>query len=510
MTEVDNTHFVLCCFLRALSVKVSRSTLSHLLDTPVGSSMRGISDALDALRIRNEVYQLPPTAEYFSQVEAPFITMLQVDKNPFRVVTKKTDSIVEFGNSGRMSVDKFLKMWTGTVLFGETTEETQSEKFYLWKDVFYYLSKYKVVISILLVIVLGLFSSLRQNAPFALTAYLGTLAFGILVSVAIIYKEQFNRNFMERFCHIGKTVDCNTVLRSKGASIAGASLGELSLLYFGTLFMFCTFCLTDFYGIALFCNAVALCFTLYSIIYQIFIIQKGCMLCMLTNITIWINTLILLLQTPIIITFTLASLFRFMVSGLICCIFEVVFNNYRKEYKEKSLLEERFSTLLKPEVFHKLLELEPQIKGDLSYIDNIAINNLHTGKNRLLVITNPNCRNCAIAHFYIKELALKMPLSLLLLTYPNDSSGKWISEVIMAAYRQDGWEKAISLLEEWFRKHKIKESEKYLITSEIEDLRKKQLIYCWQQGIRQTPTIIINKYHLPEVYPLSSLKYVLT
>lgn len=59
MTAIDNTGSVLYRYLQTLSVRVSRSTVRRLLDTPVGNSMRGISDALDALHIKNEVYQLP-------------------------------------------------------------------------------------------------------------------------------------------------------------------------------------------------------------------------------------------------------------------------------------------------------------------------------------------------------------------------------------------------------------------------------------------------------------------
>lgn len=66
MIEVDNTSIVLYHYLRALSVKVSRSTVHRLLDTPLGDSIRGISDALDILHVKNEVYKLP-SSDYFSQ-----------------------------------------------------------------------------------------------------------------------------------------------------------------------------------------------------------------------------------------------------------------------------------------------------------------------------------------------------------------------------------------------------------------------------------------------------------
>lgn len=359
MTAVDNTGTVLYHYLRALSVKVSRSTVYRLLDTPVGNSMRGISDALDALHIKNEVYQLPPSADYFTQLEAPFITMLQVNKNPFHVVTKKDDFTVEFENSERIGVDSFLKKWTGTVLLGEATEETPSDPLYLWKNIAHSFLKHKVLIAIFLLITLGILTALRQEYPQVLTAYLSTLGLGILVSVAILYKEQSNDKFLESFCHIGKVVDCNEVLRSKGASIAGVGLGELSLLYFMDLFLFCTFCPEEFHGIASLCCAAALCFTLYSVGYQAFVIRKGCMLCTLVNITIWISAAILY-RSSHHATFhiSLSALFTFIAVGCICLTAGVSIKALYKDRKKKNALQQRMAGLLTPEVFQRLLPLE--------------------------------------------------------------------------------------------------------------------------------------------------------
>lgn len=80
MTGADNISVVLYCYLRTLSVKVSRDTVHRLLSTPLGGGMRGISDALDALYIKNEVFRLL-SRDYFLKLETPFITMLEVDKN---------------------------------------------------------------------------------------------------------------------------------------------------------------------------------------------------------------------------------------------------------------------------------------------------------------------------------------------------------------------------------------------------------------------------------------------
>ena len=52
MTAVDNTDIVLYRYLRALSVKVSRSTVFHLLDTSEDNDMQSISDALNEYKER--------------------------------------------------------------------------------------------------------------------------------------------------------------------------------------------------------------------------------------------------------------------------------------------------------------------------------------------------------------------------------------------------------------------------------------------------------------------------
>lgn len=73
MLGVDNaTSEVVHHFLRSLTVKVSRTTVCRLLDSPLGNTMQGISDALNALHVNNVVYQLQP--KYLEKLHGPFIT----------------------------------------------------------------------------------------------------------------------------------------------------------------------------------------------------------------------------------------------------------------------------------------------------------------------------------------------------------------------------------------------------------------------------------------------------
>lgn len=509
MTAVDNTGTVLYRYLRTLSVRVSRSTVHRLLDTPVGGSMRGISDALDALHVKNEVYQLPPSPDYFAQLEAPFITMLQADNNPFRVVTKKDDSIVEFENSERLGVDRFLKKWTGTVLFGEVTEETPDDAWCRWKDVGYFLWRRKAVIALILSVVLGISVAWQQNPSHAFTLYLGILAFGIFISTAILYKEQFDDKFLDRFCHIGQAIDCNQVLRSKGASIAGVGLGELSLLYFVIQFLFCILCPTDFYGLSLICGAAAFAFTLYSVFYQVFVIRKGCMLCMLVILTVWAGFVLLCTigrHTPFSVSlFTCSVLFAV---GCICLTAGLSIKALHKDRQAKAMLQHRLTGLLTPDAFRCLLLLEASIERPIE-VGKALLNRPGEG-DRLMIVTNPNCGNCAKVHRQVEELAEFIPLSLLLLTFPGDRMGEYIAQTVIAAYLTDGWQKAVSLLGEWFRDRRISEADRYPVTPEAEQIWREQQEYCTKQGIDKTPATMTAGHYTPEVYPLDVLRYVLT
>lgn len=512
MTGADNISVVLYCYLRTLSVKVSRDTVHRLLSTPLGGGMRGISDALDALHIKNEVFRLL-SRDYFLKLETPFITMLEVDKKSFCVVTKKDDFIVEFingeGGKRHVKVDKFLQHWTGTVLLGEPTEATPNEQFYIMRNIVFYLLRYRFIIALLFVLILGLQTAFCQSRSLAFMFYLSVLFFGILVSVAILYKERVNGEFMERFCNIGKIVNCNEVFHSKGASIAGLGLGELSLLYFAPLYPFSLIRQDDFYIISVVCCVVAVTLSLYSIIYQVFILRKACMLCVLADFAVWGSAVALyILKNDFVMELSLSSLFAFVVIGYICLIFELQLRAIQTGEKERITLKKYFGSLLNPETFQILLALKPQIGKMVSR--DIALHNQKEGSNELMIVTNPNCKNCASVHRHIVEIASSVPVSLVLVTFPNDRLGEEIAQIIIAAYYVVGWDRAIELLGEWYENRHMEDAGIYSITAEVRDVWTKQQIYCREQKISKTPSVIVNKHYVPEVYPLSDLRYVLT
>ena len=508
MLGVDNTSEVLYHYLRALHVKVSTMTVHRLLDTPLGNSMRDISDALDSLHVSNAAYQLPK--EYLDELEAPCIVIMNDNDSPFCLIEKIEETHITLSHSQRLRVSKqqFLQKWTGTVLVGEVTESTIQEKNCKLTDIAMWIQRHQLLLAGIIAILLILYST-KRNYSTGISLYLVTLCTGLLISSAILYKETANSRFLHRFCHIGKTIDCNEVLHSKGSHIIGMGLGELSLLYFSALLLFTLICPHEFYCISIICSIIAIGFTLYSVIYQLFIIRKGCMLCMLINLIVWSSCVILYIQKgQFNKEFSLSAMLSFTAIACICLTGWLQIKALLKIKEEGKQFKVQFSNLLNPDNFQKLLFAETQIGAMVN--KEIALHNQISSTTQLMIVTNPNCKNCARIHSHIKEIASNVSISLVLLTFPKDGIGEKVAKTIIAAYRTDGWEKAITALEEWYKNHKIKGIDKYAITAEEQRIWKQQQIYCSQQHISQTPSMIIDGYYVPEFYQLKELKYVLT
>jgi uncharacterized membrane protein len=429
MLGVDNTSEVLYHYLRALHVKVSTMTLLHrLLDTPVGNQHAGHQYALDSLHVSNAAYQLPK--EYLDELEAPCIVIMNDNDSPFCLIEKIEETHITLSHTQRLRVSKqqFLQKWTGTVLVGEVTESTIQEKNCKLKDIAMWIQRHQLLLAGIIAILLILYST-KRNYSTGISLYLVTLCTGLLISSAILYKETANSRFLHRFCHIGKTIDCNEVLHSKGSHIIGMGLGELSLLYFSALLLFTLICPHEFYCISIICSIIAIGFTLYSVIYQLFIIRKGCMLCMLINLIVWSSCVILYIQKgQFNKEFSLSAMLSFTAIACICLTGWLQIKALLKIKEEGKQFKVQFSNLLNPDNFQKLLFAETQIGAMVN--KEIALHNQISSTTQLMIVTNPNCKNCARIHSHIKEIASNVSISLVLLTFPKDGIGEKVAKTI--------------------------------------------------------------------------------
>jgi len=510
MLGVDNaTSEVVHHFLRSLTVKVSRTTICRLLDTPLGNTMQGISDALNTLHVKNVVYQLHP--RFLEQLHLPFITQLETSHSTFCLVERieQDHLIISTSEASHMPISKklFTHQWTGTVLLGEATPETICESHCLLRNVNYMCRQHSILIAGIISVLLVFTSIWSRNYPDGLPLYLSALTCGILISTIILYKEMINNQFLHRYCHIGKVVDCDKVLKSKGASIAGIGIGELSWMYFTSMFFFTAICPEEFHCLAALFGVVAIVFTLYSMIYQIFIIHRVCPFCILTTFSVWITAAALYaIRNNFEWRFSMRIFFSMIAISTICLIIWIQAKTLVSSNKEKHDLKDQLSCLLNPITFQKLLALKPKVRGMIH--PDIALHNAaNSTKNRLMVVVNPNCKACAKVHRHIREIPADISISLVI--YTNDRLGEHIAQTILSAYLSEGWDKATELLETWFEIQEIPGVERYYINDVAQLLWRQQQEYCRRNNISHTPAVIINGHYMPSVYQLTELKYVL-
>ena len=121
---------ILIALIRVLRIKVCKSYLEQLLDTPMGNSMRGMSDALDKLCIKNNVYKLPK--ESLNSASTPIIAVLKNANHPFCVVVSISENNIAIINRKKViniPHETFMKFWDGEIMTVEKTKDTYSDNF---------------------------------------------------------------------------------------------------------------------------------------------------------------------------------------------------------------------------------------------------------------------------------------------------------------------------------------------------------------------------------------------
>ena len=387
MPGIDHTTYILYRYLKELSVKISYGSIRQSLDTPMGNTLRGISDALDEFHIVHEVYQLP--AEYLKELECPFISVIQ--NGHFCIVKNMNEKevmlISDKGKKSIVSLEFFLTIWKGTVLIIDPLQTVQQEPYYRVKQIVSYLYIYRYLIILALAGMIYLFVN---HAHIGETLFNLMTWVGLTVAIGIIYKESYDKDFLQRFCKIGTVVDCNGILHSKAANIGRAvSLGEMALLYFSTLFLYTAIHGADCRMVWVLSTAIALITTLWSVVYQVIIAKKLCMLCTLLDMVIWAQAAILygFYHTDSLGLTPSSVVLLLLVAGLCCSIWYSLKELISANYQSIQLKTQKEALLSYPVLLDTLLPMETEIPQVES---SIVLHNEKQADRKIQIIINPD------------------------------------------------------------------------------------------------------------------------
>lgn len=504
MPGIDHTTYILYRYLKELSVKISYGSIRQSLDTPMGNTLREISDALDEFHIVHEVYQLP--AEYLKELECPFLSAIQ--NGHFCIVKnmneKEVTLISDKGKKSIVPLEFFLTIWKGTVLIIDPSQAVQQEPYYQIKQIAGYLYKYRHPIILALAGIIYLFIN---HAPIGEMLFNLMTWVGLAVAIGIIYKESYDKDFLQRFCKIGTVVDCNEILHSKAANIGGiVSLGEMGLLYFSTLFLYTAFHGADYLTVWTLATAVALIITLWSVVYQVIIAKKLCMLCTLLDMVIWAQAAILYscYHTDSLGLSPSSVVLLLLVAGLCCGIWYSLKELIDANYQNIQLKTQKEALLSYPALLDTLLPMETEIP---QAEPAIVLHNEKQTDRKIQIIVNPHCKHCA--RHYKEWLRLDTSVHLLFSVSDRNRQDKEVALAVISCYIRHGFRQAMDLLGEWFDRHDAELITHYPLVPQAEQILEAQQAYCNKIHLQHTPFITINEREMPEIYTIEDLHYVL-
>lgn len=381
---MDQTYHILKDLLRELGVMVPNSIIRHQLETPVGNTMRGISDALDSLNIENSVYQLPK--EYLKELDYPYIMVLPNQKETFVVVTNDEER------------DAAIPGWDGVVLAAQKTEKTPIYKYLWFRNIIESIVNHQLflIISISYVVYFLFF---KPTFFFMSHAILSGL--GLCISTQLLEKEYIGERH-EKFCKIGTVIDCEKVLNSKGSKFFGVfKMSDMTFLFYTTLLLLFLIANDNWQGYSFTLLLIGCVFTLYSVIYQTIVIRKACLYCMSINLIVWLDTIIFILNNQ---TISLHKPFSFILSGYVAYILWLFVSRYLALTAQNTSLKSKVSALYNRDLFDWLLSKERSIdEVDDKYADVGGEDNGDV----ITMFVHPNCKNCKRVYQYIPELRKK-------------------------------------------------------------------------------------------------------
>lgn len=421
--------------LKTINVNVPNKVIRHLLDTPVGMTVRGISDALDALHISNEVYRLPE--KYLSEIAYPYMMVLPNRQNPFNIITDDTQR------------RECLPEWDGVVLTYSSTRQTPRYKYVLLRNIWDYIMQYY-----LFIILPGLIFAVLLNTDMVNICHVALSMIGVTISVVLLQENYLGANVMPKYCKHGSFFDCEHVLKSKGSRLLGIfNLDSLSFIFFVTHILLALIYPASNLRCSILLIAVGLCFTFYSVIYQLIILRKICFFCMLINVIIWCDAIILFRES---VPFTGKYIFHICFVLFVSYIILYVVRGYFARMREIQFLQKRAAALYRKDVFCCLLSQEKLYED----IDDSLVEHYDNAFDSDVTITffvHPECKNCEKVFSVIPILKAKAKIKLVSLATNN-----------------------VGIHE-----------------------------YCKRNKIFTTPTILVNGYKLPEMYSVDDLKYLI-
>jgi uncharacterized membrane protein len=499
-------------FLKLQKGSFNKDRLELLVDShPDYLSLNNITDTFDSLNIPNAAVEIKP--DQLLDIQLPVITSIYFDgQQQFAIVSRVKNQdiflILESLQELKIPRDTFFQLNYLVIVIVEIQKKvTFFKKYNLDRSWPYYF----LISAILYLISFHQYE--LNNVAYNLLSLIG-----VIITFLIFFKENNINSFADKFCSdIGNT-SCDDVLSSKGSKILGKlKLSDLSMLYFGTLFIASNILIKSNTEIKIIFSTSSLLIVPFSIFYQWHIIKKWCPLCLLI-VSILITQFVVILFTFKYFNFDNLQLqilpiaFGFIIT---VSLWYVIKTNIlaQQKWKNNELVALKFNRNHELFLDHykeqKLISL-----AEFSSPVTLGSNN---AKVKIIVVSNPLCKPCAETHQILDTLLDKFPndihIEYCFFCNPNNSADQktLISEYLIRSCLTANEVERKQLLNNWYKKRAIAEFD--ISDSVSNDMLESYIRPFYQflldNEIKVAPSIIINARLIPMVYESNSLLWLM-
>lgn len=523
--------------LNELSIKVTLTTLeADLVNHPYYPKLVSLTDVLTNYGVHNITFKT--TLPKLDDMPLPFLAVTKSEHQTGEilalVLTVEDKHITYFDPESERVVsvtkDKFSGLWPSGLVVIMDAEQGVDEINYHGKRAVERRSAFAASLYYLAVPVLAVLAAILSFIRHGLHAFwpvlylLVTLAGAMVGCLLLLHEIGAKAPLLQQICSSSKKINCDAVLQSKAASIAGISWGVIGFTYFtGCVLPLVFIGLGDVNVLCLLAwlNVLAMPYVVFSIYYQWRVVQQWCVLCLSVQAVLILQFGIslaagLLTLTPFSKLFTAENMMHTALFFLITfVIINALIPSLKAARQNKLTTAELQRMKHNPEIFRALLLQQKAMAAPAGNL-GIVLGN-PSAPNKIVKVCNPYCGPCAKAHAQLEQLVHNNPavqLQIIFTASSNENDFKTPPVRHLLAIAEDNEEPVVKgALNDWYlakEKNYQVFANKYPIAAQL--LRQDGKIeamqnWCEQTQISYTPTIFVNGQQLPEMYTVEDLKY---
>ena len=433
------------------------------------------------------------------------------------------------------SIDEFVKKWTGILLMSEANERS-GEKSYAHNRQNEKLAKLRLPFLVSLSMVLLVLSvAVGVNSHLVAIAQWFPLFFikfaGLVLSVFLLIQTIDSQNpLVNKICNWGtknKKINCLSVIESPASKLfSWLSWAEIGAFYFMGGFFTLLFSLfnNSLEGVLWFCttiNLLALPYTFYSIYYQAKVVGRWCALCLLVQLLLWLEFVVLYNKEFFLVPqFSMIDINIIVLGFILPVIFWIAIKpGYVLSQKVKPI-QYRLNR------FEKNSELMRSILSNSKAIEKknvpqeLILGNPQAS-NSITLVLSLFCAPCGRALGDIRKL-LKiyqddLKVIIVFSVRTDDDTACKVAANILSMAMGGGNERVINTMSSWYENGK-EDVEKWMKNNRQEvpvekktsvKLLNSHMEWCKDIVITKTPTVFVNDYELPDGFHLGDIELFL-